>query len=100
MDDSKSNMALLNLVVPIVHERVKLSGSLHLGGNFICTITHTYSSRIPTLLPYCWHLVVQSYLRNLAYLCTFFIASNRGMLTCTLRKVSKIPYLYSSSFDL
>lgn len=43
---------------------------------------------------------MQNYLRNLAYLGTYFTASNSGMLTYTFQKVSKIPCSFSFFFDL
>lgn len=52
MDCPRSNIALSNLVAPIMYEIVKLIESLGLGCNFLCNKTETFSLKLTISLPY------------------------------------------------
>ena len=100
MEAPKSSIQLENLELPIWHGMVKLPGSGHLGGNFLCNMAETFLLTFTTSLSRFNLLVVQSSLRNLAYWGICLIASNRGRLICTFLKVSKIAWSLSVFFDL
>lgn len=97
MEAPRSHMAFLMCKVSILHEMTNIHEFLYLGGNFLCIMAETFSSTLTISFQLNFCLLVYSSFRNSTYRGTCLIASNKGMFTLTLCKVSKI-FLFSFSF--
>ena len=89
----KSNIALSNLVLPLVQGIVKHPGSLSFGCSFLCKVAAQFSPIYIISFPFNLFFLVHKSFKNLAYLGTCLIESTSGIFMWTFLRVSRTFFL-------